>query len=246
MENPYTKTKEDEQWMGASMVPRQYKLRWLWFHHNRTLWMSTNRIHAHTHHPRDYILPILERYVRRFGYANEEFFRLAYERICERRGIGSGARWHYPDMDKFGVYPEGDYVPVYFEGEDCCPFCGSDNGYLIQTKVGESHDRELRRGDDKWRIGFLELSRFKTIHGEIIFKCLEKHCKEVLDFIHGKHRMDEQAKKMGVARKLPRKEMKASLSPNESFLRATAAMINFESRVIEKENKTSHNRSNTA
>jgi len=40
--------------------------------------------------------------------------------------------------------------------------------------------------------------------------------------------------------------MNASLSPNESFLRATAAMINFESRVIEKENKTSHNRSNTA
>ena len=137
MENPYQKTKEDEDWINASMVPRHFKLRWLWFHHNKTLWMSTDRIQALTHHPRDYILPILERYVRRFGYANEAFFHSAYERICRRRRIGSQARWHYPDMDRFGVFPDGDYVPVYFEGDATCPFCEGSKGYIVQTKIGE-------------------------------------------------------------------------------------------------------------
>ena len=124
MKNPYKKTKEDERWSNASYVPEGYKLRWLWFHNNKTLWMSTDRIQWHTHYPRDYILPILERYIRRFGYANELFFKSAYERICERRRIGGGAYWHYPDMSKFGLFAEGDYVPVYFEGHDVCPFCG--------------------------------------------------------------------------------------------------------------------------
>ena len=42
---------------------------------------------------------------------------------------------------------------------------------------------------------------------------------------------------MGIKRKLPRKELNASLSPGESFLRATAAMVAFEATVIERDIK---------
>jgi hypothetical protein len=237
MKNPYKKTKDDEDWGNAQCVPRHLKLKWLWFHHNKTLWMSNQRISRLTESHRDYILPILERYVRRFGYANEAFFRMAYQRIEEKRLIGSRKTREYPDMNKYGEVPDGDYCAVDFENPDReCPFCGGSEGYLLRPVVIDQYDRDFRyfrATNDKGREYHLYPGAYSWNHG-VKFHCLNRHCIDVMGFINGNHHLFEKAREIGVKRNLPVKKIKSAKTIGEAFLLSTAAMLDFEARYEER------------
>jgi len=239
MKNPYTKGPRDEKWLNSDHVPWSQVSKWLWFEDTGALWMSSRRIQEFHRHSRDYILPILKRYVRRYGYASEKFFSAAYDRIENKHGFSEYSHTHryFPgreELARFGWEPDGAYCAVNFDV--ACESCGDTSAYNYIAAAfngSETNRPASREAVAAWSDAYsLPLhSTGKYWFGVVQTRCRSEFCeflREAFGFMNGAHPLIDKAKDIGVP---TRKPSRYNLGTGEErLIIATASFLDFEAR----------------
>lgn len=251
MDNPYKKPNDNDihrDDRGRVMFFRFTNCRWSWFEASKgELWHSRER-HVYMHrYARDYAFQIFERYQRRFGYLSTTKAADFVKKIMRRWDWWNEAFVHVPPLRWAGLLqPDGPFCPIGKAGwlnrdgsyrEYECQKCGAalriKKGFVINRWNDEMHDI--------WPVAY---SGFDST------ECSSDECRkttefivEALSFMNGKHRKLAEAKKIGVLGNRPMKKFIRSTA-DEKVIIASSSLLDFEARLIQRQEKIAGNSRN--